>query len=253
MSQESLGIRQAGIHEIPGLRSSLLRRSAAGGDRPADSAVDPGRRHSRRDRARSLEYHRVGRAADPACLEYGLRRGALAVALFPARRRDRACRSGSWSGWPKRRAGSKRGRLIQGRRGLKCEGRARNLRHALSRDRTCSSRRYSPDAGGRGRRFARHRLIRARGRAGRRRDGAGAADAAESGRASRHSRSAHWGRSAFWPLPPWPCLRGCCCGWPPVMNDGSRSTSASFPAALLRARLILLRLLLLGLMRLMCC
>ena len=83
MSQESLESRK------PRLRPAFLRRAAARSRRSACPAVDPGRRHSRRDRPRSLEHPRIGAPAHRARLEYGLRRRTLAVAVFPARSGDR--------------------------------------------------------------------------------------------------------------------------------------------------------------------
>ena len=50
-----------------------------------------------------------GAPADLAPVEYGLRCRALALAVFPARSRDRCCRSGFWCGSPGRRAGASAG------------------------------------------------------------------------------------------------------------------------------------------------
>src|SRR5262249_26847054 len=51
--------------------------------------INPGRRDPVGARARPLRHRPQHRTADPLSLEHGLRRGALAVALFPAWGRDR--------------------------------------------------------------------------------------------------------------------------------------------------------------------
>src|SRR5215471_8587269 len=79
-----------GLANVPTLHLSFFRRPALGSGRPAYPAVDPGRGHSRRHRARSLEYHRIRRAASRTYLEHGIRCGALALALFPVGRGDRS-------------------------------------------------------------------------------------------------------------------------------------------------------------------
>src|SRR6516165_1751865 len=54
---------------------------------PTDPAIDPDRRDRGGAWARSLEHYRQPETARPTRLGHGLRRGALAVALSPARRR----------------------------------------------------------------------------------------------------------------------------------------------------------------------
>src|SRR6516164_3398743 len=57
------------------------------GHLPADPAIDPDRGDPGGARARSLEHYRKPETAHAAHLGHGLRRGALALALSPPRRR----------------------------------------------------------------------------------------------------------------------------------------------------------------------
>src|SRR5579883_1041541 len=70
-------------------REPFFRRAAAVGCAEDHPAVGGGRRHPVGARSRSARHLAEPRRPGAACLEHGLGRGALDVALFPARRRDR--------------------------------------------------------------------------------------------------------------------------------------------------------------------
>src|SRR5262249_8987041 len=71
------------------LPQAVLWWAAVVGHFPADPAIDPDRCDPGGARTRSVEHHRKLETARPTHLGHGLRRGALALALSPPRRRRR--------------------------------------------------------------------------------------------------------------------------------------------------------------------